>query len=166
MLNIRTPFGLIATAASAVCLIAQTQPPSSDTGTASSSQSPYIALAPEAVKWIQAGKGTEFAVLSGSPDAEGSPFVLRLRFADKVQIPPHWHPVDEHITVIAGTFYMGMGEKYSESAAKEMPTGTYGFMPKEMRHFGWAKGTTIIQIHGIGPFKTNWVDPVGRPTTN
>jgi len=123
-------------------------------------------MAPESVTWVEAGNGTDFAILSGSPDAGGSPFVLRLRFADQVRIPPHWHPVDEHITVIAGTFYLGMGQKFNESTAKEMPAGSYGFMPKEMRHFGWAKGTTIIQIHGIGPFKTNWVDPVGRPTIN
>jgi hypothetical protein len=104
--------------------------------------------------------------LSGSPDQEGAPFVIRLRLADQVHVPPHWHPVDEHITVIAGTFYMGMGEKLEESAAKAMPAGSYGFMPKQMRHFGWAKGATIIQIHGVGPFKTNWVDPAGKPTAN
>lgn len=61
---------------------------------------------------------------------------------------------------------MGMGEKLEESAAKAMPAGSYGFMPKDMRHFAWAKGTTIIQIHGVGPFKTNWVDPAGKPTPN
>jgi ChrR-like protein with cupin domain len=149
----------------ACSLVAQEQASSNTPPVASPSQSEIVA-APESITWHAGGNGTEFAVLSGSPSADGEPFVIRLRFADKTQVAPHWHPVDEHITVIAGTFYMGMGEKFNESAAKEMPTGSYGFMPKEMRHFGWAKGTTIIQIHGIGPFKTNWVDSAEKPTTN
>ena len=123
-------------------------------------------MTPESITWKAIGNGTEFAVLSGSPGTEGASFVIRLRFADRAHVAPHWHPVDEHITVIGGTFYIGMGEKFDEATAIEMPAGSYGFMPKETRHFGWAKGTTIIQIHGIGPFKTNWVDPVGKPTTN
>jgi hypothetical protein len=28
-----------------------------------------------------------------------------------------------------------------------------------MRHFGKIKGDTVIQVHGIGPFKVNWVNP-------
>jgi hypothetical protein len=39
-------------------------------------------------------------------------------------------------------------------------------MPKEMRHFAWAKGETIIQIHGIGPFKTYWVEPGAAQNKN
>lgn len=134
--------------------------------TPSPSQPPLRPMPPEAIRWKAAGDGTEFAVLSGSPDLEAAPFVIRLRLADQVRVSPHWHPVDEHITVITGTFYMGMGEKLEESRAKAMPAGSYELMPKDMRHFGWAKGTTIIQIHGVGPFKTNWVDPAGKPTPN
>jgi hypothetical protein len=28
-----------------------------------------------------------------------------------------------------------------------------------MRHFGWVKTPLVVQIHGIGPFKINPVDP-------
>lgn len=163
----RVLIGLVALATLAGGLRARPRH-SSDTAHATQppSQPPPGVMPPDAMRWKAAGDGTEFAVLFGSPDLEGAPFVIRLRLADRVHVPPHWHPVDEHITVIAGTFYMGMGEKLEESAAKAMPAGTYGFMPKDMRHFGWAEGTTIIQIHGIGPFKTNWVDPAGKPTPN
>jgi hypothetical protein len=34
-----------------------------------------------------------------------------------------------------------------------MNVGDYAFVPKEMRHFGWSKTETVVQIHGIGPFK-------------
>ena len=36
-------------------------------------------------------------------------------------------------------------------------------MPKTMRHFAWAKGETIIQVHGIGPFEITYVNPADDP---
>jgi quercetin dioxygenase-like cupin family protein len=121
-------------------------------------QSSQTVVRPETTTWGPSGVGEGYVVLSGSPDTEGSPFVIRLKFGDGTRIPPHWHPVDEHVTVIEGTFYMGMGGKFDESKAEEMPAGSYGLMPKEHRHFGWTRGETIIQIHGVGPFKTYWVE--------
>jgi quercetin dioxygenase-like cupin family protein len=126
----------------------------------------HSVITPEVMKWNAASKGIDAAVLSGSPSVEGSHFVLRLKMADGVKVPPHWHPIDEHLTVLSGTFYMGMGEKFNESLAKEMPAGSYGFMPKEMRHFAWCKGETIVQIHGVGPFKTIFVNDVDAKTRN
>lgn len=43
--------------------------------------------------------------------------------------------------------------------ADGMKAGAYIFMPKEARHFAWVKDETVVQIHGVGPFKTIWVDP-------
>lgn len=118
-------------------------------------QAAHSMIAPGDLKWSPAASpGITMAVLSGSPGADGSHFVIRLRLQDGTKVPPHWHPGDEHLTVLAGTFHMGVGEKFDESAAMAMTTGSYGFMPKEVRHFGWATGDTIVQIHGIGPFKT------------
>ena len=36
-------------------------------------------------------------------------------------------------------------------------------MPKTMRHFAMAKGETIIQLHGIGPFEITYVNPADDP---
>jgi quercetin dioxygenase-like cupin family protein len=41
------------------------------------------------------------------------------------KIAPHWHPTDEHVTVLAGTFALGMGEKFDQAAAKEIAAGGY-----------------------------------------
>jgi quercetin dioxygenase-like cupin family protein len=128
--------------------------------TNSKTQSSHTLVAPESIKWNASGVGQWFAVMSGSPNTEGAPFVIRIKLADGAKVAPHWHPMDEHVTVVTGTFYVGMGEKFDESLAKEMPPGSYVIMPKDMRHFAWAKGETIIQIHGIGPFKTYWVESV------
>jgi len=111
------------------------------------------------LKWTPIIKGCELAVVDGNPDAEGQPFVLRFHCADGAKTPPHWHPTDENITTLKGTFLVGMGEKFDESKLKPMNAGNFISMPKEMRHFGKAKGDLVLQIHGIGPFKVNWVNP-------
>ena|SRR2546426_8222772 len=98
-------------------------------------------------------------VVSGDPNKEGEPFVIRIRQADGARIPPHWHPADEYVTVLQGTFLVGMGETYDESKLQTMNVGNFAFIPKEMRHFANCKGETIVQVHGIGPFKVNWVNP-------
>jgi len=40
-----------------------------------------------------------------------------------------------------------------------MPAGGFVQVGKEMRHFAKAKGETVVQVHGMGPFKVNWVNP-------
>ncbi len=111
------------------------------------------------LKWTPIIKGCELAVVDGNPDAEGQPFVIRFHCADGAKTPPHWHPTDENITTLKGTFLVGMGEKFDESKLKPMNPGNFMLMPKEMRHFGKAKGDLVLQVHGIGPFKVNWVNP-------
>ena len=111
------------------------------------------------LKWTPIIKGCELAVVDGNPDAEGQPFVIRFHCADGAKTPPHWHPTDENITVLKGAFLVGIGEKFDESKLQTMNTGNFLLMPKEMRHFAMAKGDLILQAHGIGPFKVNWVNP-------
>jgi anti-sigma factor ChrR (cupin superfamily) len=111
------------------------------------------------LKWTSIMKGCDLAPVSGDPSGESAPFVLRIRCADGIKIPAHWHPTDENLTVLKGTFLVGMGETYDESKLQAMNVGNFNLMPKEMRHFALCKGETIVQIHGAGPFKLNWVNP-------
>jgi quercetin dioxygenase-like cupin family protein len=111
------------------------------------------------LKWTPIIKGCDLAPVSGDPNAEGTAFVLRLRCVDGAKIPAHWHPTDENVTVLKGTFRVGMGETFDESKLQTMNVGNFVSMPKEMRHFGVCKGETIVQVHGAGPFKVNWVNP-------
>jgi quercetin dioxygenase-like cupin family protein len=111
------------------------------------------------LKWMPIMKGCDLAPVSGEFNAEGAPFVLRIRCADGTKIPAHWHPTDENVTVLKGTFVIGMGETFDESKMQTMNVGNFIIVPKEMRHFGLAKGDFIAQVHGIGPFKNNWVNP-------
>ena len=111
------------------------------------------------LKWTPIMKGCDLAGVSGDSNAEGAPFVLRIRCADGTKVPAHWHPTDENLTVLKGTFLVGMGETFEEAKLQTMNVGNFLTMPKEMRHFAICKGETIVQVHGMGPFKVNWVNP-------
>jgi quercetin dioxygenase-like cupin family protein len=107
-------------------------------------------------------KGAAFAVLEGDPSKEG-PFVFRVKVPDGYRVPPHTHPKTERITVLAGTLYVGMGEKVDEGAYTAMAAGAYGHWPAGMKHFGKAKGETVLQFHGTGPWSIQYVNPADDP---
>ena len=118
------------------------------------------------IKWMDGPpslpKGAKLALLEGNPAQEG-PFTMRLQLPDGFSIPPHSHPAVEHVTVISGTFNLGMGEKFDRSAGRALPAGSFAFMPPGMKHFAWAKGETVVQVHGMGPWKINYVNPEDDP---
>jgi quercetin dioxygenase-like cupin family protein len=118
------------------------------------------------IKWQEGPpslpKGAMIAVLEGNPGKEG-PFVFRVKLPDGYRVPPHTHPKTERVTVISGTFNIGMGDKFDEKAGKAMPAGTYGHWPAGMKHFAWAKGETVLQFHGMGPWSIQYVNPDDDP---
>lgn len=120
-------------------------------------------VAASEINWKPLRPGAEIAVVSGDPDKEGSPFVLRFRYHGKSRIPPHWHPIDEQLTVLSGTFRMGMGESGDESGTTAMAAGAYAFVPARMAHYAWADADTTVQVHGVGPFVINYVNPADDP---
>ena len=127
-----------------------------------------VLMTPSDMKWMAAPKETglpsavELAVLSGDPFKTGM-FTVRLKIPDGGQVAAHWHPTDEHITIMQGTFAEGMGDKFDISAVHEFPTGAYIVMPSRMHHFAVAKGATIVQVHAMGPFVLNYVNPADDP---
>jgi quercetin dioxygenase-like cupin family protein len=108
--------------------------------------------------------GARFAVLEGDPAKDGQ-FTMRLRLPDGFRIAPHFHSGVEHVTVVSGTFNVGMGDKFDQATAKRMPAGTFGFWPAGMRHFAWTEGETILQLHGLGPWTITYVNPADDPRT-
>jgi len=98
------------------------------------------------------------ARVSGDPDKAGAQYVIRIPNDANQVVLPHWHPEDENIVVVKGTWYLGTGDKFERSALREMNVGDYALVPKRMHHFAWSKTDTIIQVHGIGPFQVIPVD--------
>jgi quercetin dioxygenase-like cupin family protein len=126
----------------------------------------HTMITPNDVKWGPVPpalpSGAQIAVLSGDP-SKAEPFTIRLKAPDGYKIMPHWHPTDENVTVLEGSFVMGVGEKFDEAAAHAMPAGSFVRMPKGTRHFAMAKGQTVVQVHAVGPFVINYVNPNDDP---
>jgi quercetin dioxygenase-like cupin family protein len=101
---------------------------------------------------------TDYEVISGDPEAAGQPFVVRIRELPGTIIPPHSHPVDEHLTVLQGTFFFAVSDRFDLSLLKELKAGSYAFAPKGSTMFGSAPDGAIVQVHGVGPFHIHWRD--------
>jgi quercetin dioxygenase-like cupin family protein len=128
----------------------------------------HVMVAPAAITWGDGPaifeKGMSFAVMSGDPSKPGL-YVIRATMPAGYTIAPHWHPTDEHVTVLSGTFALGMGETFDKAALKKLPAGGYALLPAEMRHFAMAATEVTIQVHGEGPFALNYVNPADDPST-
>jgi hypothetical protein len=98
--------------------------------------------------------------VSGDMNKPGLPFVIRIHHDAGYVVLPHTHPEDENITVLKGSWALGMGPRLRMSGMKPMEPGAFGFVPKKMEHFGYAKVESVLQVHGIGPFVNVPVDPV------
>jgi len=127
----------------------------------------HIVVTAADVRWGAAPptlpKGAQAAILEGNP-AESGPFTLRLKFPANYKIPPHSHPAIEHVTVLSGTFNVGMGDRWDESKGKALPVGSFAVMPPKMNHFAWTGQETVIQLHGTGPWGITYVNPADDPS--
>lgn len=134
-------------------------------GTAAEAVPAHAVVPPAAIKWVPfplGGRGVKAAVISGDVDKPG-PFVLRVKSPAGTKVPPHWHPGDEHLTIVSGTFAVGMGDVFDPKALKPLPAGSYALLPRDMHHFALSKTATVVQVHGIGPFQINFVNPADDP---
>ena len=77
------------------------------------------AFTPDTIPWGPAPPvvrpGAQFAVLEGDPTASSGDYTIRLKMPDGFRISPHWHPERENVTVISGTFKVGMGDEFDAS---------------------------------------------------
>jgi quercetin dioxygenase-like cupin family protein len=90
--------------------------------------------------------------------------VFRAKLPDGYSVPPHWHPVDENVTVISGVFMLGFGERFDTAETRELRAGSYVMLPKRVPHYNVMKGETILQFHGIGPYDIQYVNPADDPS--
>lgn len=124
-----------------------------------------ISLSPSEIKWGDAPptfpKGAQMSVLHGDPSKK-EVYTLRFKAPAGYKIPPHWHSKDEQLTILSGTFVLHMGDTM-DAPAHELGPGSYHFLPAKMHHAAEAKGETIIQVDGMGPFDINYLNPADVP---
>jgi quercetin dioxygenase-like cupin family protein len=107
--------------------------------------------------------GAQMVVLAGDPGSKGL-IALRLKLPPNYVIPPHWHPTDEHVTVISGSLALGMGDKVDHKASKMLTAGGYGVAPANMHHFAWTKAGAVVQVNLVGPFAITYVNAADDPS--
>jgi len=109
-------------------------------------------------------QNAQMALVSGDPSKPGL-YCVRLKMPAGYKVMPHWHPTDEHVAVISGTFALGMGDKLDPATMTELPAGGYSLLPAQMHHYAMAKTACEVQVHGMGPFALTYVDPADDPST-
>ena len=108
--------------------------------------------------------GAQLAVLEGNPGASSGDYTVRFKMPDGYRIAPHWHPNRENVTVISGTFKVGMGDQFDESKMGTFPAGSFAFLDPDMHHYAMASGEVVVQVHGTAPFQFNYVNPNDDPS--
>ena len=136
--------------------------------TASSGAHERNAFTPEAVPYGPAPAfvpaGAQLAVLEGNPMGATGDYTVRLKMPGGYRIAPHWHPQRENVTVISGTFKVGMGDVFDESKMGAFPAGSFAYLDPDMHHFAKAEGEVVVQIHGVAPVQFNYVHPEDDPS--
>lgn len=107
-------------------------------------------------------EGAEHAVLYGDPSSEGL-FAMRLKLPDGFHIAPHHHSQPEVVTVISGTFHVGMGSEANREDAAALAPGSFFAYPPGMVHYAYAEGETIIQLNSTGPWTITYVSGEDDP---
>jgi len=106
--------------------------------------------------------GAQLAVLEGNPAEKGA-VVMRLKLPANYKIPAHWHSMDERVTVLSGTFNVGMGDKLTTQGSQALTAGGFVSLPAKMHHFAYTSAPTVVQINLEGPFDLFYVNPNDNP---
>lgn len=123
-------------------------------------------LNPNDLKWVNAPPslpaGAKMAILHGDP-ADSGLFAIRILLPAGYAVQPHWHPADENMTVLSGEISMGVGEKFDASKGHALTAGAFSLMPAGLRHYVWSTTGAVIQVHAMGPWGINYVNPADDP---
>jgi hypothetical protein len=138
------------------------------TSLAQTGSSEKHAFTPDAIPYGPApaflAAGAQLAVLEGNPGASTGDYTVRLKMPDGYRIAPHWHPKRENVTVISGTFKVGMGDRFDESKMGDFPAGSFAYLDPDMHHYAMASGEVVVQVHGMSPLQFHYVNPNDDPS--
>jgi hypothetical protein len=96
--------------------------------------------------------------------SEPGPCAFRVKVPGRTKLMPHKHPEDRVYTVMAGVFYVGLGEEFDGDNVKAYPPSSVIVLPGETWHFQWAKvGEYVTQVTAIGPLGLEYRDPHDDP---
>jgi hypothetical protein len=121
------------------------------------------------LKWMDATAaglpaGARIAVVKGDP-AKAADFVVQIKMPANYTVPPHHHPTDEVVRVVAGgPLAYGMGDKVDKANAGSLEKGYHLTMQASMNHWVVApEGGATVQVSATGPFEIVYVNPADDP---
>ena len=124
-------------------------------------QKDIVGVTPTQILWLTPTyytDGRQRAKLYGDSSRSG-PWIDRVKIPAGRHVAAHTHPQDELVTVIDGTWYVGMGEKYDPAKLKGYPAGSFVLIPAGLPHFVAAKeSAAIVQLGGGEKFRTEYVE--------
>jgi quercetin dioxygenase-like cupin family protein len=124
----------------------------------------HVVLVPEEIRWSPGPPsipaGAQAVVMYGDPGKDGL-FALRLKLPKGYAFAPHTRPKPEIVTVISGTFRLGMGE--GADPTKALAAGSFFALQPGMVHFAFADEDTVIQLDSMGPWSLTYVNPKDDP---
>ena len=127
----------------------------------------HVMVTPAELKWADAPSlppGAKVTLIEGQVD-QPVPFTLRLQFPADYQLPAHWHPSTEHVTVLSGAINMGRGDTLDKANTTSLSTGSFVIVPPNTNHFLWTAEEATVQVHGVGPVAITYVNPADDPRT-
>jgi quercetin dioxygenase-like cupin family protein len=130
---------------------------------------PKVTLTPDQVKWAPVPSllpGAQSAVILGAPDKPG-PYAYRVKFPPNFQVQAHSHPENRTYTVLSGTFYQGLGDKFDDAKLMARPAGSFYTYVAGETHFGATRGEEVVlQITSCeGSTALKYVNPADDPRT-
>jgi len=153
-------------AASMPFAVALVMVPQAMPGAAAEPEKQVVASAPQDIRWFTPAyytDGRQRAHLRGD-SSKGGEWVDRVRIPGGARVVAHTHPDDEVVTVIEGTWYLGLGEKFDETKLRGYPAGSFILIPAGVPHFlATREGPVIVQVSGRGIFRTKDVETQRGP---
>ena len=134
-------------------------------GPAGAQHASHTIVVPNDIKWADVPSlppGAKIAVLEGKMN-EAGPITARLKFPANYQVPAHFHPGVERVTVLSGTINFGMGDKFDRKKTTALGPGSLLLMPAKMSHYVWTTEEAIAQINVTGPWSVTYVNPADDP---
>ena len=124
------------------------------------------AAAPAELKWMDGPPGlpagATFAVKKGNPEAKGA-FTIGIKMPAGYSVPPHWHPSDEHVTVVSGKLAYGMSDRMNRTAAQGLDAGGSVVMKAKEHHWVMTADGAEVEVSATGPFKITYVNAADDP---
>lgn len=129
----------------------------------------FVTADPENIKWEKSKStpyGMRMVLLYGDPSKPG-PYVFRAKMPSGYKLPPHRHSDERSVTVLKGTYWSGVGERYDPMKMTEFQAGAFYITKANVPHYSWARTEVIIQEMGTGPESDiQYVNPDDDPRLN